>query len=349
MVRGGTATVRCLERGRSEQEGGRVPQSWKRGRRWLLAAREWQSADASVRAAEWLSDRRRTNPTRRMVLGLVAVIALMSTLDMLLATSASTGLLWVPLLVVTVAIHFRAGTVLCVVVGIVSGVVADATDGVALALVAGDAVLRVVGYTLVVVLASWTVLSTTELTRRSRTDSSTGLLNRCGFIAAVERERQRALRTDSTLSLVYFDLDGLKRANDRHGHDYGDVLLDRFARHLDGSRRILDVPGRLGGDEFALLLPATDSSGVEQVLRRLFRSIDRDERCLTVSAGAVTWLHPPSAASMLRVADQLMYDVKQRGGRDWRTVVIDEPSPDDHVGHHRYADGDELRSRARTG
>lgn len=324
-------------------------QSWKRARRWLLAARGWQSADASVRAAEWLSDRRRTSPTRRMALGLVAAIALMSTLDMLLATNASTGLLWVPLLVVTVAIHFRAGTVLCLVVGAVSGVVADAADGVALALVVGDASLRVVGFALVVVLASWTVLSTTELTRRSRTDSSTGLLNRAGFIAAVERERQRAQRVRSTLSLVYFDLDGLKRANDRYGHDYGDVLLDRFARHLDGSRRILDVPGRLGGDEFALLLPATDSSGVDQVLRRLFRSMDRDDRCLTVSAGAVTWVHPPSAASMLREADRLMYDVKQQGGRAWLTVVVDESGPEDHVAHDRYADGAELSSRARTG
>lgn len=323
-------------------------QFWTRARRLCSAARDWRAADASVRAAEWLSERRRATPTRKVVLALAIATVVVGALDMVLATNASTGLLWVPLLVVTVAIHFRGATVLCAVAGVATGAVADSADGVAIALVVGDALVRIVGFTMVIVLASWTVLSTTELTRRSRTDSSTGLLNRAGFIAAVERERQRALRTDSTLSLVYFDLDGLKRANDRHGHHYGDLLLDRFARHLDSSRRILDVPGRLGGDEFALLLPATDSSGVDQVLRRLFRSMDRDDRCLTASAGAVTWLRPPSAASMLREADQLMYDVKQRGGRAWLTVVVDAPGPDDDDGHDPHAD-DTLSPTARTG
>jgi diguanylate cyclase (GGDEF)-like protein len=193
------------------------------------------------------------------------------------------------------------------------GVVAmprGAPGGLLLAEAAG----RMVGLGAVVMVVVWAVGAGRELARRCRIDPRTGLLNASGFASALERERQRSLRSGTPLALAYLDLDGLKAANDRWGHAAGDVLLSRFADRLDGCRRTVDVAGRLGGDEFALLLPGTDADGATQALERLLRSTEAPPTCLPVSAGAVCWEVPPSTADMLRTADAAMYQVKRAGG-----------------------------------
>ncbi|MGC2297598.1 MAG: GGDEF domain-containing protein [Acidobacteriaceae bacterium] len=59
------------------------------------------------------------------------------------------------------------------------------------------------------------------------------------------------------LSLLLMDIDSFKKANDCHGHLFGDQVLVALARKLENLAS--GIPGshsaRLGGDEFALLLP----------------------------------------------------------------------------------------------
>lgn len=278
------------------------------------------SSQGAVRAAEWLAEHRGP-PPRQVVIALYAGAAVVTTADVAWASGSAVALLWAPMVVVGVAIGARFTAVACMVLAVGAGVLSDLIGDVSTAELVLDAVVRAVGVLAIAFLTSWSVLGTVELSRRSRTDASTGLLNRAGFLAAAERERERAVRNRTSLSLVYFDLDGLKAANDRHGHAHGDAAIAGFAGHLDRCRRIIDAAGRLGGDEFALLLPDTDARGVQQVLRRLFRAVDRDAACLPASAGAVTWDRPPSVPAMVRQADRLMYRSKQNGGRVW--VMLD--------------------------
>ncbi len=285
-----------------------------------------RSTDAPVRAAEWLAEHRA--PACAPVLVAVHVAAVgVATADLLWASQAAMALLWAPLVIGAVASGAKLATVTFVGVAVATGVVADIAADTSGAATTVDAVVRLVGLVGVATLTSWSVLATVELARRSRTDVSTGLLNRMGFLAAAERERQRALRNGDSLSVVYFDLDGLKETNDHHGHAWGDVAIARFAHHLDRSRRMVDVAGRMGGDEFVLLLPATDATGVQQILRRLYRAIGSDAACLPASAGAVTWARPPSVRNMLRQADRLMYRSKQDGGRSWVMLDLTDGRP----------------------
>jgi diguanylate cyclase (GGDEF)-like protein len=279
-----------------------------------------------VRAAEWLAEHRGP-PPRCAVVGLYVGAAAVAAVELTWTSSSAVALLWAPMAVVGVAIGARLTATACMVLAVATGLASDRMAGVSTLELALDGLVRAAGLLTIALLTSWSVLGTVELARRSRTDASTGLLNRSGFLAAAERERERAMRNGTSLSLVYFDLDGLKAANDHHGHAHGDAAIAGFAQHLDRSRRIVDVAGRLGGDEFALLLPDTGARGVQQVLRRLYRAIDRDAACLPASAGAVTWAHPPSVPAMLRQADRLMYRSKQDGGRAWAMLDLAADGP----------------------
>jgi diguanylate cyclase (GGDEF)-like protein len=101
---------------------------------------------------------------------------------------------------------------------------------------------------------------TSDLARR---DVLTGLANRLAW----EESIARCQDLDSPVGVVLADVDGLKVANDRYGHEMGDRLLvavtdviARAAGELDGA-----VVARIGGDEFALLLPFASAASTRAV------------------------------------------------------------------------------------
>ncbi|HKO28742.1 MAG TPA: GGDEF domain-containing protein [Solirubrobacteraceae bacterium] len=101
------------------------------------------------------------------------------------------------------------------------------------------------------------------------TDPLTGVLNRRGFLDALEREVARARRYDRQVALAYVDVRGLKAVNDSEGHLAGDQLLREAAGMLEDSARADDVVGRIGGDELALLLGEQSNDGARVVAKRI--------------------------------------------------------------------------------
>ncbi len=66
-----------------------------------------------------------------------------------------------------------------------------------------------------------------ELARRlAVTDELTGLLNRHGLQAQIPRLVAMSGRLDNTMFAIFVDIDGLKLANDRHGHAFGDEVIE---------------------------------------------------------------------------------------------------------------------------
>jgi diguanylate cyclase (GGDEF)-like protein len=91
---------------------------------------------------------------------------------------------------------------------------------------------------------------TRDLARR---DALTGLSNRLAWEENIEQLGHASTPT----AVILADVDGLKVANDTHGHDMGDRLLVTVATlltHAVPAVRGADV-FRIGGDEFAILLP----------------------------------------------------------------------------------------------
>lgn len=152
----------------------------------------------------------------------------------------------------------------------------------------------------------------------SRLDFLTGMINQRGFYEALRRERERASRLNTPLTLAYVDLDNFKQVNDQFDHRTGDSVLAAVGQTLRRSIRDIDLAGRLGGDEFCLLLPNTDSAGahvlLEKVKEVLLGVMEASHWPVTFSIGVVTFPRPDKAAAeMINAADRAMYAAKTQG------------------------------------
>ena len=103
-----------------------------------------------------------------------------------------------------------------------------------------------------------------QLQHQALHDALTGLANRVLFADRLDRA---LLQPEATVSVLFCDLDDFKLVNDEHGHEAGDVLLQRVADRLLGCVRATDTVARVGGDEFAILLE--DSGDAIQVADRV--------------------------------------------------------------------------------
>ncbi len=139
-------------------------------------------------------------------------------------------------------------------------------------------------------------------------DVLTPALNRRGFLAELQRAIAIAQRYKIPASVVYFDLDGFKAVNDRHGHAVGDAALRAAAERLAANIREADVLGRLGGDEFAVLLLHADKAGATAKAQSLKAMVEAEP----VLCGAVE----------LRL--QITFGVRQLGGADEAETALAE-------------------------
>ncbi|WP_372771579.1 GGDEF domain-containing protein [Pseudoalteromonas sp.] len=153
------------------------------------------------------------------------------------------------------------------------------------------------------------------------TDYLTGLSNSRRFYIELASELVRANRYKHTFSLAYIDVDGFKEINDTLGHDVGDKLLIGVAQCLSSNLREVDTVARLGGDEFSCLLPETKSSDAKHaflnVIRALKRQMNANNWPVTFSIGLVTFEEiPDNVKEVVKVADELMYSVKNKEKND---------------------------------
>jgi len=87
----------------------------------------------------------------------------------------------------------------------------------------------------------------------SLTDELTKIHNRRAFYVLGEYAMHEARRTHQQLTVLYFDLNGLKKINDSLGHEMGSRLLIDAANLLRANFRSSDIVARVGGDEFAIV------------------------------------------------------------------------------------------------
>src|SRR5690554_1757582 len=91
-------------------------------------------------------------------------------------------------------------------------------------------------------------------------DPLTGLANRRLFRDRLQNSIINAQRTNTSVALMFIDMDQFKRVYDTLGHDTGDLLLIEVAKRLKSNLRETDTVSRVGGDEFTVLLTDIRSS-----------------------------------------------------------------------------------------
>jgi diguanylate cyclase (GGDEF)-like protein len=158
-----------------------------------------------------------------------------------------------------------------------------------------------------------------EIHELSLRDALTDLYNIRGFQLLAEQALRLARRAHLPFSVLYIDLDDLKRVNDTYGHQAGSALLVETGKIIKSSFREADVAGRIGGDEF-VVAGQFSQSGVALAAQRIEECVARRNAVentpykLSLSFGFVT----TDAGSLLNLAellaraDQAMYEDKRR-------------------------------------
>ncbi len=139
------------------------------------------------------------------------------------------------------------------------------------------------------------------LQEAARTDALTGLLNRRALEEILPEIRQEALTLGEPLTLIYWDLNGLKAINDREGHAAGDQALKSLAQALKRLSRQRDLAFRLGGDEFVSLHLGLGEEDARALILRLRESLPYG-----VAAGSLE-VGEGSLEDLLAEADRRMY------------------------------------------
>lgn len=177
-----------------------------------------------------------------------------------------------------------------------------------------------------------------EIHRLAYFDSLTGLANRALFKDRLTQALSHAVRYQSSLAVLFLDLDRFKVINDTFGHNVGDLLLKQVAgrlsdsvRHSDSVSRPVDKEeshslARLGGDEFTVLLTnLRDVQDAGTVARRIVEAISKpfliEEReiFISVSVGiAVFPVDGESVDALMKNADRAMYHAKEQGRNNFQ-------------------------------
>ena len=154
-------------------------------------------------------------------------------------------------------------------------------------------------------------------------DTLAPVLNRRAFVRELARMISFAERYEALGSVLYFDIDGMKAINDRHGHGAGDLVVKHAAEILLARLRGSDLVGRLGGDEFGVILTQADKDAALAKAQDLAHAIQAEPvkwngepLNIRVSYGTYTFAGGEAVEDALDRADKAMYAHKRRGNEE---------------------------------
>ncbi len=157
-----------------------------------------------------------------------------------------------------------------------------------------------------------------EAEKEADQDQMLPVLNRRAFVRELSRHIAVNGRYQTPASLIYFDLNYLKRTNDTLGHAAGDAVLLHFAETLAANVRDSDCVGRLGGDEFGVLLghathgqAMRKADSLAQVLRESPTRWNGVELPVSFAFGAFEIKPGDNADIAMARADEAMYAQKR--------------------------------------
>lgn len=162
-----------------------------------------------------------------------------------------------------------------------------------------------------------------ELERYSNTDQLTGLYNRNYFNSILEEWKDKA-RPEKPFSVIFGDINGLKRINDTYGHQAGDMMIKSSGNLLSQAVRNSDLVFRLGGDEVVILCPSTTLAHADELVKRIRMGMETlIVPCVDEMSGNIAEEHvhisfgaacstEQGPEEVIALADKRMFDEKKK-------------------------------------
>jgi diguanylate cyclase (GGDEF)-like protein/PAS domain S-box-containing protein len=162
-----------------------------------------------------------------------------------------------------------------------------------------------------------------KLLHQANYDLLTNLPNRKLINDRLNQAINRAIRSNNKFGVLFIDLDNFKKANDLHGHEFGDKLLVCIADLLRASLRAEDTIGRLGGDEYLVIIPDIIQNEslthiVEKILLAFAHLGPIDDKSVDIGASIGISIYPDNGINcdeLIRDADLAMYEAKKSSGQ----------------------------------
>jgi diguanylate cyclase (GGDEF)-like protein/PAS domain S-box-containing protein len=158
-----------------------------------------------------------------------------------------------------------------------------------------------------------------ELEKLAYIDPLTGLANRRFAEITLEARLEELQRYGWRFGVIFIDIDHFKVVNDRFGHDTGDEVLKTVAKTLQNSIRSFDLVSRWGGEEYLALIANIEGDELIATANRCRALVEQSSipgkpsLRVTISLGATLALENDSVTSLVKRADQLMYQSKAAG------------------------------------
>ena len=145
-----------------------------------------------------------------------------------------------------------------------------------------------------------------KLSYLSYHDNSTTFYNRNRYIKGT----QKLFNMDTSLGIIYLDVNGLKDVNDQFGHEVGDALLVECARRMKMVFKKADFY-RIGGDEFIIIIcQSIKKESFEKRVKELSESFSKKPVC-QVAIGTQWTNAVGNINEMIAEADARMYENKK--------------------------------------
>lgn len=173
-----------------------------------------------------------------------------------------------------------------------------------------------------------------KLEKLAITDGLTTLYNLRHFYKQLEVEIGRCSRYGHSLSLLLLDIDNFKIYNDSYGHLEGDKALIRISQIIKSCLRTMDSAYRYGGEEFTVILPETKGEEAKNVANRIKRAVELERFLpepdkvvtITISIGLTEYFMNEQLSTVIKRADQAMYNSKAQGRNKISSLFVEPPS-----------------------
>lgn len=164
-----------------------------------------------------------------------------------------------------------------------------------------------------------------EIEFHANYDFLTGLPNLRLFNETFQKRIESAAKHDSSIAVLFIDLDRFKWINDTYGHSVGDYFLKETSKRITDMLKANELGSRIGGDEFILLLLGysqdTIAEKAEQISSLLSQPLLYEGQEISVTPSIGISLFPEngdSVETLVKHADIAMYRAKEQGRNNYQ-------------------------------
>lgn len=164
-----------------------------------------------------------------------------------------------------------------------------------------------------------------EIEFHANYDFLTGLPNLRLFSETFQKRIEAASKHDSSIAVLFIDLDRFKWINDTYGHSVGDYFLKETSKRITHTLKANELGSRIGGDEFILLLlgysQETIAEKAEQISTLLSQPLLYEGQEISVTPSIGISLFPENGDSveiLVKHADIAMYRAKEQGRNNYQ-------------------------------